>query len=81
MLILPSAKEFYSFELADFINSTNEEIEAMIQLNQASADWLKGKIDTATYTDILSFHNIDAEKHLQDTDWYLDQLIRQNRYL
>lgn len=74
LLYLPTLKEFLSFELNDLQNATDEEFQAMLDLNQSGADWANQKINAAEYTDILDWHDIDAEEHLKDLEWYLAQI-------
>lgn len=71
LLYLPTLKEFLSFELSDLANATDAEFQAMLKLNQAGVDWANQQINAAEYTDILSWHGIDAEEHLKDLEWYL----------
>lgn len=75
LLFLPDPKEFFSFELDDFSNAADGEFEAMVQLNIAAADWVNGLIDTATYTDILTYYGIDPSDHLKEADWYFNRLF------
>lgn len=74
LIFVPDAREFYSFNLTDLANATDEDFQAMIALNQATNDWLIGKINSAEYTDILSQYGINPDEHLQDMDWFLKQL-------
>lgn len=76
LLFVPDAEDFYGFELEDFANASHEEMMAMVRLNGATANWIDGKISTADYTDILSSYDIDPDEHLQDTDWFYQQILK-----
>lgn len=75
LLILPP-KEYFAFELHDIGNATNEEFNAMVKLNQATTDWVNGKISSADYTDILRQYNINEEEQLSDVEWYFSQFLK-----
>ncbi len=76
LLVLPP-KEYFAFELSDLANATDDEFNAMIALNKATTDWVNGKINSADYTDILQYYDMNQEQQLSDIDWYFSQLIRQ----
>ncbi|MTJ50906.1 hypothetical protein [Dolichospermum sp. UHCC 0259] len=46
----------------------NRSIDGMIHINQASADWLMGKMDTGTYFDILDHYGIDPFAHVDPVE-------------
>lgn len=74
LIFVPDARDFYSFELTNLASATDDDFKAMVTLNQATSNWTAGTIDTAEYTDVLSFYDISPDKHLQDIDWFMQQL-------
>lgn len=76
LIFVPDARDFYSFELTDLANATTDDFQAMVALNQATSNWTSGTIDTAEYTDVLSWYDINPDEHLQDIDWFMRQLER-----
>ncbi|ALF51868.1 hypothetical protein ACX27_01825 [Nostoc piscinale CENA21] len=44
------------------------DIDGMIIINQASADWLGGKLDTGTYFDTLDHFGIDPYAHVRPVE-------------
>lgn len=76
LIIVPDASDYYSFELNDIANATDDEFQAMITLNQATTNWVHRSIDTAEYTDVLSHYDVNPDAYLNDMDWYLNELIR-----
>lgn len=44
------------------------DIDGMIIINQASADWLSGKLDTGTYLDTLDHYGIDPYQHIKPVE-------------
>lgn len=51
------------------INSTDEEFEAMILVNNSSQSFIKDEIDLDSYMDILDSVGIDPQFHLQEAAW------------
>lgn len=43
----------------------NRDIDGMIIINQAGADWLMGRMDTGTYFDVLDHYKINPYQHVQ----------------
>lgn len=74
-LLLPP-KEFYAFELSDLANASDEEFDAMVQLNLATTDWVNSKISTADYSDILEWYDIDSGFHLKDVVPYFECFLK-----
>ncbi len=74
LIYIPDPWEDFSFYLEDPKIASDAEFDAMVQLNLATDDWLKGKVDTAEYTDYLSYHNVNVDDHLKPIDWYVTQL-------
>ncbi|WGV24781.1 hypothetical protein [Halotia branconii] len=44
------------------------DIDGMIIINQAGADWLSGKLDTGTYFDTLDHFGIDPYQHVKPVE-------------
>ncbi|MCC5641235.1 hypothetical protein LC593_36635, partial [Nostoc sp. CHAB 5844] len=44
------------------------DIDGMIIINQASTNWLVGKLDTGTYFDILDHYGIDPYAHVNPVE-------------
>ncbi|OCQ96076.1 hypothetical protein BCD64_12025 [Nostoc sp. MBR 210] len=44
------------------------DIDGMTIINQASANWLGGKLDTGTYFDTLDHYGIDPHKHVKPVE-------------
>jgi len=44
------------------------DIQGMLTMNQAGADWLTGKIDTGTYFDILDQYGVDPFDHVEPVE-------------
>ncbi|MBE9210509.1 hypothetical protein IQ244_29205 [Nostoc sp. LEGE 06077] len=44
------------------------DIDGMIIINQASANWLTGKMDTGTYFDVLDHFGIDPYAHVNPVE-------------
>lgn len=44
------------------------DVDGMIIINQASADWLSGKLDTGTYFDTLDHFGIDPYAHVKPVE-------------
>jgi len=44
------------------------DIQGMLTMNQAAADWLTGKIDTGTYFDILDQYGVDPFNHVEPVE-------------
>ena len=44
------------------------DIQGMLIINQAGADWLTGKIDTGTYFDILDQYGVDPFDHVEPVE-------------
>lgn len=44
------------------------DIDGMIIINQASANWLQGNIDTGTYFDILDHFRINPYQHVKPVE-------------
>jgi len=44
------------------------DIQGMLTMNQAAADWLTGKIDTGTYFDILDQYGVDPFDHVEPVE-------------
>lgn len=53
-----------------------EDIELQVFINQSIVDWLNGKLDTGTLTDVFMQHDIDP-KMLDNFENMLYHLIRQ----
>ncbi|MBO1058986.1 MAG: hypothetical protein HEQ27_21765 [Dolichospermum sp. JUN01] len=52
-----------------FVSVQNErDIQGMLTMNQAGADWLTGKIDTGTYFDILDQYGVDPFDHVEPVE-------------
>jgi hypothetical protein len=44
------------------------DVDGMIIINQASANWLSGKLDTGTYFDTLDHYGIDPYAHVKPVE-------------
>ncbi|WP_414576939.1 hypothetical protein [Anabaena sp. CCY 9402-a] len=44
------------------------DINGMITINQSSADWLTGRLDTGTYFDVLDHFGIDPFIHVNPVE-------------
>ncbi|MBD2569691.1 hypothetical protein [Anabaena lutea] len=56
-----------------FVSAPDERsIQGMLTINQASVDWLQGKIDTGTYFDILDEYGVDPFDHVEPVEDILD---------
>ncbi len=44
------------------------DIDGMLTINQASANWLMGKLDTGTYFDVLDHFGIDPHSHVNPVE-------------
>ena len=52
------------------------DVNGMITINQASANWLQGKLDTGTYFDVLDHFGIDPFLHVNPVeDLVFNQII------
>jgi hypothetical protein len=51
-----------------FVSVQGSDIQGMLTINQAGADWLTGKIDTGTYFDILDEYGIDPFDHVEPVE-------------
>ncbi len=52
-----------------FVSAQDErDIQGMFTINQAGANWLTGKIDTATYFDILDQYGVDPFDHVEPVE-------------
>jgi hypothetical protein len=71
---IPDVWEDFGFYLNDPKEASDDEYKAWADLNIATDNFLKGKIDVTEYTDYLSWYNVDVEDHLQPVDSYLVQL-------
>lgn len=71
-----SARELLLVGLEDFANATDDELNAMLLINQAGTDWLNGKLDTRTYTDILLQYGFDPSEIIDAAEDYVNTLIR-----
>ncbi|MDZ8090186.1 MAG: hypothetical protein RMY16_32225 [Nostoc sp. DedQUE12b] len=60
------------------VSAGNErDITGMLTVNQASSDWLVGKLDTGTYFDVLDHFGIDPFLHVNPVeDLAFSQIIR-----
>ncbi|MBD2503127.1 hypothetical protein [Anabaena azotica] len=44
------------------------DIDGMIIINQAGADWLMGKLDTGTYFETLDHYGVDPYTHVKPVE-------------
>ena len=51
------------------------DVDGMIIINQASANWLAGKLDTGTYFDTLDHFGIDPYAHVKPVEQLAYQQI------
>ncbi len=64
ILVLP-------FDYRDLLMVTaadKRDIDGMIIINQAGADWLMGKLDTGTYFETLDHYGIDPYAHVKPVE-------------
>lgn len=64
VLILP--EDYRDLIMVSATDITN--IDGMIRINQAGADWLMGKLDTGTYFDTLDEFGIDPYAHVKPVE-------------
>lgn len=57
------------------IESTDEEFESMILVNNSSKSFFKSEIDLDTYMDILDSVDIDPQFHLQEAAWVVANIF------
>jgi hypothetical protein len=58
------------------------DIDGMIIINQAGADWLTGQMDTGTYFDTLDHYGIDPFAHVQPVEEFaFEQVITVELFL
>lgn len=58
------------------------DIDGMIIINQASANWLSGKLDTGTYFDTLDHYGIDPYAHVRPVEQLaFDQVVTVELFL
>lgn len=60
----------------DGSQSTETDWEGMMMVNQAAVDWLKGKLDTGTYFDILEHVGIDPLGFVQPVESHVELLLK-----
>jgi hypothetical protein len=63
-LILPADRR----DLLMVSAADNRNIDGMIIINQAGADWLMGRMDTGTYFDVLDHYGIDPHAHVKPVE-------------
>lgn len=64
ILVLPhDCRDLLMVSAAD-----TRDMGGMIIINQASADWLNGRLDTGTYFDTLDHYGIDPHKHVKPVE-------------
>ncbi len=72
-LVLP---EYYQ-DLLMVSACDKRSIDGMVTINQASANWLAGKLDTGTYFDVLDHFGIDPFLHINPVeDLAFSQILR-----
>lgn len=69
-----SAKELMCID-ADEAEEASDPFEAMIMINQANVDWLNGKLDTGTLTDIYLHYGISPER-IDQTETFVKQVLK-----
>lgn len=74
MLWLPEHAGELLLVTIDAFQSTNAEWEGMMMVNQAAYDWLKGKLDTGTYYDMLEHVGIDPLSFVQPFENHVKNL-------
>lgn len=56
-----SAKELLAVDLNEADSASEEEFQVMLFINQSITDWLNGRLDTGTLTDILLQYDVKPE--------------------
>lgn len=75
MLWIPdTAKELLAVDLAEAETATDDDWQTQIFINTAIVDWLNGRLDTGTLTDILLQYGIDPANHLDAAEDYIFKL-------
>lgn len=76
MLWVPEhCRDFLIIEI-DSSQSTETEWENMFMLNQASSDWLRGRLDTGTYFDMLDHCGIEPFSFVGKVETHVELLTR-----
>lgn len=71
MLWIPgSAKELLAVDLLEPGTASDDDWQDQVFINSAIVDWLNGKLDTGTLTDILLQYGIDPASHLDAAEDY-----------
>lgn len=70
-----SLKELLCID-ADEAKDASDPFEAMMVLNQATVDWINGKLDTGTYTDIYLQYGISPTR-IDETEAFVQQALKQ----
>lgn len=76
ILWLPDALEDLLLVTIDPKEATNSEWEMMLLLNQAACDWVRGKLNTGTYQDILEAAGFDPIEFLAIAERHVELLIK-----
>ena len=70
-ILLPDCRDLLMVTAGD-----GRDVNGMIIINQASADWLAGRMDTGTYFDVLDHYKIDPFLHVNPVeDLVFNQII------